>query len=118
MKYEVTVTGIGEMAYELLNSFDGLIIFDESAPPELAEISILHSTGEVEGEIQVGDQVTVGRYQYRVTAVGDEAISTLKSMGHCTLKFTGHSTVDLPGQIELEGEKRPEILVGDVIRFM
>lgn len=117
MKYEVRVTGIGAEAFELLESCDCLIIFDDCAPAELAEISILHSSEEIKGDIKIGGSVTLGKNEYTITAIGDEAIKTLKEMGHCTLKFTGKSIVDLPGQIELQGEKKPEIMVGDFIRF-
>jgi PTS system glucitol/sorbitol-specific IIA component len=117
MKYEATVTGIGEAAFELLESCNCLVIFDDCAPAELAEISILHSSGEIKDDIKIGDKVTLGKNKYVITAIGDEALKTLKDMGHCTLKFTGKTTAELPGQIELLGEKISQIMVGDVIRF-
>ena len=117
-KYEVRVTGIGEAAFELLENCNCLIIFDDCAPAELGEISILHSSGKIEGEIKIGDAVGFGENEYIITAIGDEAIKTLEEMGHCTFKFTGNPTSELPGQIELQGVKRPQIMVGDLIRFI
>ena len=52
-----------------------------------------------------------------MTAVGTEALMTLKELGHCTFKFTGRSEEEVPGQIELLGDHKPEIEVGDHIIF-
>lgn len=115
MKYEVTVTNIGEVALDLLNDTGSLIIFDKCPLTELEEISIMHTPCEIKGEIQVGDIVTFGKNEYTITAIGYEALKTLQDMGHCTFKFTGNSEVELPGQIEVKGENELEIAIGDVI---
>lgn len=115
MKYEVTVTSVGEIAFDLLTGNGCLIIFDKCPLTELEEIAIMHTTGEIKGQIQIGDKVTMGKHQYVITAIGDEALKTLQEMGHCTFCFGGKSTVDLPGQIELKGENEPVIEVGDKI---
>lgn len=115
MKYQSKVTGIGELAFELLEVNDSLIIFNDNAPPELAEISVLHSIEEIKEEIKVGDTLQIGNQTYTITAIGDEAIHTLKELGHCTLKFSGKEEVDLPGQIELSGSGKPDVKIGDMI---
>ncbi|SFL47842.1 PTS glucitol/sorbitol transporter subunit IIA [Pelosinus propionicus] len=117
MKYEVVVTSIGDMASELMESTGDLIIFDTCPLDGLEEISIMHTTGEIKRPIQVGDRVTLGKTQYTITAIGDEALKTLEELGHCTFKFTGSDTVELPGQIELRGEGHPEISLHDIIRI-
>lgn len=114
MRYQAKVTEIGEMALEFLE-MDMLIIFNNNAPKELAEISVLHSIEEMEHEVEVGDTVQFGESTYIVTAVGGEANHTLKLLGHCSFKFTGKSEADLPGQIELKGSALPAITVGDEI---
>ena len=115
MKYEVTVTSVGEAAFELLKDTGCLIIFDKCPLTELEEISLMHTPGEIKSPLAVGDKVTMGKHEYIITAIGDEAPKTLSELGHCTFKFTGHSEVELPGQIELKGENKPEITVGDKI---
>ena len=52
-----------------------------------------------------------------MTAVGDEAMKTLRANGHCTIVFTGKDAVELPGQIMVKGDGVPRFMVGDVIRF-
>ena len=52
-----------------------------------------------------------------MTAVGAEAMKTLREHGHCTIVFTGKDVVEQPGQIMVKGEGVPRFMVGDVIRF-
>jgi PTS system glucitol/sorbitol-specific IIA component len=51
-----------------------------------------------------GDTMKIGEKVYKITAVGDEAIHTLKEMGHCTLAFTADTEPYRPGCINLDGE--------------
>ena len=117
MNYNVKVNKIGISAFELYEECGCLIIFDDIAPEELAEIAVLHEEGEIKRDITVGDELVLGKHEYKVTAVGTEAMLTLKELGHCTFKFTGRSEAEVPGQIELKGEYHPEIGVGDYISF-
>ena len=44
MKYKATITGLGECALDFLDECcNFIIIFNEDAPPELADISVLHT---------------------------------------------------------------------------
>ncbi len=78
MKYEVTVTGIGDFVLPFMQTRESVIL---------------------------------------VTAVGDEAMKTLRENGHCTIVFTGKDAVEQPGQIMVKGDGVPRFMVGDVIRF-
>ena len=91
MKYQSTITGLGPDALAFLADEDMnfIIIFNEDAPPELAELSVLHTKAELR-------------------AVGSEAPHTLAELGHCTLSFKGGSEAERPGCIMLEGNKLTE----------
>lgn len=115
MKYRSKITSIGELAFELLEENDSFIIFNNNAPKELAEISFLHTISKFQEEIAVGDSILLGDKMYTITAIGEEAVHTLKELGHCTFRFSGKDHVDLPGQIELEGSGRPNMRIGDII---
>lgn len=107
MKYNVTVTGLGDMAMEFLNpamEMQFVILFNDNAPAELAEMAILHTEGEMTEAPAAGDTMKIGEKTYRITAVGDEAIHTLKTLGHCTLAFSADDTPYRPGCIMLDGE--------------
>ena len=50
MNYNVKVNKIGMSAMELYEECGCLIIFDDIAPEELAEIAVLHEEGEIKTE--------------------------------------------------------------------
>lgn len=113
MKLEVKVTALGELVSEMKEN-NIYIIFDDNAPAELAEIAVLHTRDELAEEVAVGDQVTIGELEYTVADIGEEANKTLKSLGHCTLRFEAEK-VGLPGEICLTGNPIPDIQIGDTI---
>ena len=107
MKYDVTVTGLGDMALAFLDpamEMRFVILFNNDAPAELAELAILHTKAELTEAPAPGDTMKIGTKTYKVTAVGDEAIHTLKELGHCTLAFTADTEPYRPGCINLDGE--------------
>lgn len=117
MKYNVKITGYGSMALDFLTE-NMLIIFNDNAPAELKEISVWHDVSEMTSDVQVGDLMEVAGKEYFVTAVGDEANHTLKTMGHCSLRFDGAEQPQLPGTVHLKGDGVPEIEIGkDIIIF-
>ncbi len=108
------ITEIGPMVAELAEAGQFFIVFNDNAPAELAEMAVLHTPCDLERDVAIGDTVVFGDKEYRVTAVGDEVNHTLATMGHCTMKFTGLSEVELPGQLELDGQGIvPEVKPGD-----
>ena len=116
MKYDVTVTGLGDMALAFLDpamEMRFVILFNDDAPAELAELAILHTKAEMTEAPAPGDTMKIGEKTYRITAVGDEAIHTLKELGHCTLAFTADTEPYRPGCINLDGEIITEADVAD-----
>ena len=86
MKYDTRISGWGECALEFLNEdCNFLIIFNETAPQELADISVLHTVAMLQEEPCVGDTVQICDVSYTITAIGFEALHTLKELGHCCL---------------------------------
>lgn len=109
MKYSTTIISWGEEALSFLDEDEPfVVIFDKNAPEELAEIAILHEHAELTADPAVGDTLNFCGKTYQVTAVGEEAIHTLRTLGHCTLLFTGADEPDLIGQIVLKGERLTE----------
>ena len=116
MKYEVTVTGLGDMALAFLDpamEMRFVILFNDNAPAELAELAILHTEAELKDAPAPGDTMKIGEKTYKITAVGDEAIHTLATLGHCTLAFTADTEPYRPGCINLDGEIITEADVAD-----
>lgn len=106
MKYNTTITTWGDEALAFLDDPDNgfIIIFNENAPEELKEIAVLHTMAELVAEPAVGDTVIICEKVYEITAIGDEALHTLRELGHCTLCFRGDSEPERPGCIMLEGD--------------
>jgi len=110
VKYEVTVTAIGKLARKFLETNNSVILLDEGAHPNLAEMVIEHTPGELAGDIVPGDALAVGKQKYKVVRVGENANDTIRESGHCTLLFNAKGS--MPGQIELEGGTLPPLTQG------
>jgi PTS system glucitol/sorbitol-specific IIA component len=122
MKYKSVITGIGPEALEFLSpelDLNFVIIFNEDAPAELAELAILHTNAALEGMPAVGDTFKLGKKTYKITAVGTEAPHTLATLGHCTLAFSPDETAYRPGCIMLDGAPvtRDDLPVGETIEI-
>ena len=90
MKYDVTVTGIGDMAFAFLDpemEMRFVVLFDDNAPAELAELALLHTKGALTEAPAPGDTMKIGEKTYKVTAVGDEAIHTLATLDTALLRL-------------------------------
>lgn len=117
MKYEATVTGIGDYVLPFMQTRESVILFNKDVPYEYENMVVSHTKGEVRADIVPGDRLQIADRSYTVTAVGSEAMHTLREKGHCTIVFTGAAETEQPGQIMVRGEGVPRIMVGDTIRF-
>lgn len=108
MKYYSEIVAIGSEALEFLKDPDSrsLILFDYTASPDLADISILQKKKGGMGEPAKGDTLLIGNKAYTITAVGSEAPHTLAELSHCTLCFKGGEVPERPGCIMLEGDDK------------
>ena len=115
VKYEVSVTAIGKLARKFLETNNSVILLDEGAHPNLAEMVIEHTPSELVGEIAVGDTLSVGKQNYKIVRVGENANDTLRESGHCTILFNAKGS--MPGQIEVEGTAIPSFTQGVKFTF-
>lgn len=117
MKYEGSITSIGKLALQFLNTNHTLIIFNEAVPLALKDMVVTHDGKKPALEILPGDRLTLGKQTYVIADVGVTANQSLRENGHCTLIFRkdGHAT--LPGQIALQGDLHPHFILGETIRF-
>lgn len=118
MKYEVTVTAIGDSVLSFMKIRNSIIIFDNDVPPAYEGMVVSHTKGEVTADIEVGDTLIMADREYKVTGVGEEANKNLREHGHITLIFGEGRTVEMPGQIALDGKAAPRFMIGDSIMFL
>lgn len=97
--FQTTLAVVGADAADLIA--DGiLILFDRTAPPELAEVSVLHEGARPPGRApNSGDWLCIGPERVRITAVGDAAWRKVHELGHVVFSFNGASLPSRPGEI-------------------
>jgi PTS system glucitol/sorbitol-specific IIA component len=114
--FEATVSKVGELVADFAAQ-QMLILFDEIAPEELHDVTVLLTKRRSIAEITVGDLLVISGIQYPITFVGRTANQSLNELGHITLKFNSGSE-DLPGTICVEKAVVPPIQVGTVIQMI
>ena len=98
--YATTITAVGPDVADLI---DGgvLILFADGAPPELAEVSVLHAVtgGPTPVPPPIGATIRVGPVEAKLTAIGDLAWAKIADIGHVVINFDGATTSNRPGEL-------------------
>ncbi|MEX5285035.1 PTS glucitol/sorbitol transporter subunit IIA [Selenomonas sputigena] len=116
MKYDVTITNIGSLAHNFLENSSSIILLDEGVRPNLSEMVVEHTAGELTEDIKTGDTLIMGaKRKFKVVSVGDAANDNLRKEGHCTIVINAEGS--MPGQIIVKGNLPPRLNVGDKIIF-
>ena len=100
--YRTALTAVGPDAADLLEG-GILILFADGAPPELAEVSVLHRVAEgpsADGPT-VGASLTIGEVGAELTAIGKLAWAKIADMGHVVINFDGAAESQRPGEISV-----------------
>jgi PTS system glucitol/sorbitol-specific IIA component len=98
--FRTIVTEVSVEARELVEG-GILILFAEGAPPELAEVSVLHRV-KMEPTAEspaVGAELRIGGVSTRITAIGDYAWKKIGEIGHVVINFNGADSTPRPGEI-------------------
>jgi len=111
-KYDVTIVKIGDLVKEFLNREKLLVLYDEMAPMELHDISVIHTKGQLNTDVEIGDRLYIDKKEFEVTAIGSLANKNIKEIGHVCLKFDGMKTPELPGYIHVNGDEINDISIG------
>ncbi len=115
--YENQVKALGACVEEFKDA-EMFILFGDNAPEELRDYCYSVNVNPINGTIAAGQILKIGANEYKITAVGSEAPVTLAGLGHCTVNFSGQTTVDLPGTIYVEHKPMPDITIGTVIQIL
>ncbi len=115
IKYDVTISAIGNLARTFLENNSSVIILDEGVRPNLSDMVIEHTAGELKQDIVVGDKLVFGKSEYTIVSVGDVVNDTIREEGHCTLVFNAEGS--MPGQVILKGPSTPILSNGAHITF-
>lgn len=98
--YDTTITAVGPDVADLIEG-GVLILFAEGAPPELAEVSVLHTVtaGPTPEAPPVGAAIRVGAVEATLTAIGSLAWAKIADIGHVVINFDGATASNRPGEL-------------------
>ena len=115
IKYEVQITAVGKDAVSFLDSNSSFILMDEGIRPNLKDMVVQHTVGELVEEIKVGDKLQVGNSNFTVTKVGENVAKDLREGGHCTVVINKEGT--MPGQVSVKGKIMPRLRINNIVAF-
>ena len=99
MFLKTTITAIGPDVADLVEN-GVLILFAEGAPPELAEVSVLHKVNSMNDTApKAGAKIMVGNLSASITAIGPAAWQKVKDIGHVVINFNDAKSAERPGEI-------------------
>ena len=99
MFLKTQITAIGPDVAELVAG-GVLILFAEGAPPELAEVSVLHKVISIDKtQPKVGATIRIGPLDAKITAIGEYAWKKVIDIGHVVINFNNASVAERPGEI-------------------
>jgi len=102
--FQTTIVKLGGSALDFLDE-KMIIFFNKKVQSDLAEYSVLLDDADSSCDVQVGDSLFLGKKEYRITAIGDVALTNLNNLGHAVVKFDGKRVSDLPGNIHVEAKE-------------
>lgn len=114
--YLSKITEIGSDASLFFNE-NMLILFNETALPELRDIAVVHEVAELKLDINLNDELVIDNQVYKVTGIGDKVNETMRELGHCTVVFNGETNPELPGTLCVEAKPIPNIMVSNSIQI-
>lgn len=100
MKYNVKIIEVGSNVNDMLQT-GLLILFNKNAPGDLRPFCVITEENKQDGQLDVGDVVTIVDIAYTITSIGEVVNENLYSLGHVTLCFDGAVEAKLPGHIHL-----------------
>jgi PTS system glucitol/sorbitol-specific IIA component len=114
VKYQTTVTWVGEFAAEF--AAEGILVFfGPDAPEELHEFAILTEPAGLVAPVVAGDAVEIDGARFPVLCVGSVANDNLANLGHLVVKFNGLEEPELPGDVSLPAVAAPVIEPGSAV---
>lgn len=107
---------------ELVPDFESegvLVLFGESAPAELKDMSVIHRPkSKNQGTIEEGGVLTISGNQYKIQEVGSLANENFDELGHISIYFGDDEPQEvLPGAIFVTPNVFPQMKIGDTISF-
>ena len=78
IKYDIAITAIGNLAKTFLANNNSAILLDEGIRPNLSDMVIEHTSGNLTDDIKKGDKLLMGGIKFTVEKVGEDANHNLR----------------------------------------
>lgn len=114
-KLECKIVEVGNRYQDFLSEGIVLIFPAETVMTQIKNYSLMVSEINLEGTIEQGDQLVIGKSIYKVTEVGALVNSNIKEFGHFTIKVEEKEQSKLPGTLYIEPVKLLPVEVGEKI---
>lgn len=115
---EFKIVEIGEMVPDFAEEML-LVLFGESAPPELRGVSVIHDyQAKQKNVLKVGTRLVMGNQTYTVTKVGSAANANFEELGHIAIYFREGDSDILPGSIMARPVVFPKLKAGESIQII
>ncbi len=99
MFLKTQITAIGPDVADLIEG-GVLILFADGAPPELAEVSVMHKVDHVDkAQPKAGATIKIGALEAKITAMGGYAWQKVIDIGHVVINFNNAAAAERPGEI-------------------
>ncbi len=115
IKYDVKTTAVGKFVQQFLDNNSSFVIMNEKIRPNLSDMVVEHSVGELSADIVVGDVLKVGRTEMEIVKVGADVNKNIREEGHCTVVVNADGT--MPGQVIVKSKIPPRLRIGNEITF-
>ncbi|AEB30102.1 hypothetical protein CAR_c14410 [Carnobacterium sp. 17-4] len=114
--FETKVNRYGENAAAFKEE-NMVVLFGNNAPADLADFCYIIDINPINGEIEVGDILSLDDTEYSITAVGNVVKINLTNLGHITLNFNGETEAEIAGTLYVERKGIVNLEEGSVVKI-
>lgn len=115
--FETRVNGYGENAAAFKEE-NMVVLFGNNAPADLADFCYIINVNPINGEIEVGDILSLDNTEYAITAVGNVVKMNLTNLGHITINFNGEIEAEVSGTLYVEKKEIVDLKKGSIVKII
>ncbi|MDT2831963.1 PTS glucitol/sorbitol transporter subunit IIA [Vagococcus carniphilus] len=115
IKLSCQVLEVGDRYQDFLSEGMILLFPAETVMTQIKNYSLMVSKMTLQSDIELGDTLSIGSSEFKITDVGHLVNSNIEQIGHFTIKVENKDQAKLPGTLYIEPTTLNEIKVGEKI---
>lgn len=115
IKLSCQVLEVGDRYQDFLSEGMILLFPAETVMTQIKNYSLMVSKMVLQSDIELGDTLSIGSSEFKITDVGHLVNSNIEQIGHFTIKVENKDQAKLPGTLYIEPTILNEIKVGEKI---